>query len=548
MDALSAQSLPPAITVHQVLELSDFVAAGVEVVAGRDGLFREVSWVHAGEVPDIARFLRGGELLLTAGTGIGARPAAQRRYLKRLAEAKASALVLELGRAFRAAPPALCEEADRHGLPVAVLRREVPFAGVTRSVHAWIVGRRYELVERAEHIASELNALLLAGGGVAEILHTLHEVTDKPCLLEDPAHQLLAYAGPDEDLDPAIADWSAHSRVGHRLAGTGPVHVDRDGGCAWRDVAVRGETWARLHVLGGDTLEGVDELAIERAGSAIGLALLNKRHRARMAEDARADLFAEIARRAPQDSAAFLRQARSLGADYRNRELTVVAFEAPEDDAARLTRAALACARNLRLGALGAIRDDGRGGQLLIGVGPRRERTTPLRDIAGELLRHALDDHRVIVGVSRPATIATLPRAFADAAECQRYGRLTGRSGVFAYTDLGLHLLLCKLDDERELAAFVEAQLGRLLDHDTRSRGELLRTLRVLLESDGNKARTARLLHLERRSVYYRLQRIETLLDTSLDAYQARLSLGIAIRALDMLAERPASRHAALEV
>jgi PucR family transcriptional regulator, purine catabolism regulatory protein len=67
------------LTVRAVLAEPVVRRAEPEVLAGEDGLDNEVRWVHAGEVPNIASMLRGGELLLSTGMGIGAGAREQRR-------------------------------------------------------------------------------------------------------------------------------------------------------------------------------------------------------------------------------------------------------------------------------------------------------------------------------------------------------------------------------------------------------------------------------------------------------------------------------------
>ncbi|HEY9437854.1 MAG TPA: PucR family transcriptional regulator ligand-binding domain-containing protein, partial [Streptomyces sp.] len=66
------------ITVRRALDLPGLRGGLPEVMAGAEGLDRTVRWVHAGEVPYIASLLKGGELLLTTGLGLGTRPAEQR--------------------------------------------------------------------------------------------------------------------------------------------------------------------------------------------------------------------------------------------------------------------------------------------------------------------------------------------------------------------------------------------------------------------------------------------------------------------------------------
>ena len=73
------------ITVRRALELPGLRSGLPEILAGADRLGRTVRWVHAGEVPHIASLLKGGELLLTTGYGLGTRPAEQRAFVRTLA-------------------------------------------------------------------------------------------------------------------------------------------------------------------------------------------------------------------------------------------------------------------------------------------------------------------------------------------------------------------------------------------------------------------------------------------------------------------------------
>ena len=112
------------------------------------------------------------------------------------------------------------------------------------------------------------------------------------------------------------------------------------------------------------------------------------------------------------------------------------------------------------------------------------------------------------VGVSSVTTAHELPRAFYEADECLRYARLASAPGVHRFSELGLHLLLLSLADRHELASFIENELGDLLKLDARGRQWLLPTLRAILECEGNKVMAARQLNIERRSLYYRLEKL----------------------------------------
>jgi purine catabolism regulator len=96
---------------------------------------------------------------------------------------------------------------------------------------------------------------------------------------------------------------------------------------------------------------------------------------------------------------------------------------------------------------------------------------------------------------------------------------------------LDIDLLLWRLRDHPDLAAFVDRAIGPLLEHDRRSRPPLLPTLETYLAHAGRKAETARELHLNRQTLYNRLARIGELLGTDLDDPQTVLALSLALRA-----------------
>ena len=63
------------ITVRAFLALPQLKRGLPEVLAGEGRLDQPIRWAHAGEAPNIASLLRGGELLLVIGAGIGTRSA-----------------------------------------------------------------------------------------------------------------------------------------------------------------------------------------------------------------------------------------------------------------------------------------------------------------------------------------------------------------------------------------------------------------------------------------------------------------------------------------
>ncbi len=147
-------------TLSELLTLPAF--AGAEVLSGHARLAQPVTWVHVSEVLDAARFLTGGELLISTGSLLAqATPQAQADYLRSLAEGGAQGLLLELVQGFRAVPAELLGTARLYGFPLVVFRQEVSFATLTRAAHARILQARGEV--REPSLAPLLDALAETG-------------------------------------------------------------------------------------------------------------------------------------------------------------------------------------------------------------------------------------------------------------------------------------------------------------------------------------------------------------------------------------------------
>ena len=63
------------LRLREVLELPVFRRSLAEVIAGGEGLDRELRWAHVIEMADPSDLLKGGELVLTTGIGAGPRSA-----------------------------------------------------------------------------------------------------------------------------------------------------------------------------------------------------------------------------------------------------------------------------------------------------------------------------------------------------------------------------------------------------------------------------------------------------------------------------------------
>ncbi|WP_432251880.1 PucR family transcriptional regulator [Streptomyces sp. HNM1019] len=541
------------ITVARALGLPALRRGLPEVVSGQELLDRPVRWVHAGEAPNIAALLKGGELLLTTGLGVGPRPAEQRAFVRRLAERGIAALVVELGARFRALPGPVVDTARSCGLPLVQLHREVPFVTVTEEIHTEIVNEHYALLRQADVVHRQATEVLLRGGGVPEILRHFAVFAANPVFLEAPDGQLLYAAGPGGTPPAGAADplqvWEGlrAPRTAERPEPpAGSVLADVPGGGPGP-----GGVRARLTVLPvAGPLGPVHRIAAERTADLLAVVLLRARQEEELAARGRGDFLTDLAedRIEAADAPA---QARVLG--FRpgpGAPLLPVVMRLVEDPRPLAgggggeSWAALAHAVQEELAGVGV--------PVLLGVRLPEGRVPVLAGLRGATERGAVAERiaaALRAGVERawpdragarpPVVVAGLAVGWdAAGAELRHAAEAANAAcgsppdrGWYDVRSLDVDLLLWRLREHGDLAAFVDRVIGPLLTHDRTARPPLVPTLETYLRHAGRKAETARALHLNRQTLYDRLARIASLLGSDLEDPQTVLALGVALQA-----------------
>jgi purine catabolism regulator len=534
-------------TVGDLLAIEDL---SLRLVAGQAGVDRPIRWAHVSELDDPTRWLRGGEILLTTGLGLGKAASAQARFVEQLARAKLAGLGLGLGFAFDQTPAAVAGAADAAGFPVFEVPFEIPFIAITEALFSRLVNEQYVLLQRAGTVQQTLSRLLVDAAGLDALLGAYARMTGTAALLFD-LHGEVAASSPEAArlLDARVA-WEEVQALRPEEGDFAASLSGRNGSRSLLPILVGGAPKAFLVIARSGRAEPFHQVVSHHLATAIALEL------------AKSQAVARTERRLVGDFLDALLEGE-LSSDETARRLRFLGLGAAQSIAALVGRPE-------PTGANGSAERDQPGG------GPPEDRVEGLHRLVEDRLSRrpapyvsSIHDGAVVAlfeaadpadaraaveavaetasargvaarfGLGMPEADPRAPRrAYQEARFALDAAHAHGDSRVACIDDLGSHRLLLALQHEAALDAFSRGLLAPLRAYDRRQHGELVASLRTFLEHNGNWESAARALGVHRHTLRYRIRRVVELTGRDLDAAADRVEFWLALQAEQILAAR----------
>lgn len=476
------------LTVRDLAELEEL---RLVVAAGEAGLDREIRWLHVSELPDPTPFLEGGELLLTTGLSVGGRPAAQRDYVRRLADHGLAGLGFGVGLGHDSVPEPIAKEADALGFPVLCVPYDVPFMALSKAAFTRLASEELERQTRALEVNQRLADAVVDGEGAQALLGIVCRHLGCSLALVDGAGRLVA-----------------ERHAGRRLGFEGAL-----------ELAVRaGDEPATLRAARERPFDDYERLVLHHGQTALAFELA--RGRAVSAAELRlaGDLLEDLEEERVDDRDA-ARRLTAFGLDPTASYAALLAVAGAPAVGERLRRAVAEELDRRSLRYLSTVRPDR--AAFLVEAGGEEEALAIAEGVAA-----AVPQARI--GVGRPATGRALGRSLLEA----RAALDAAPGAVGSYRNLGSVELLLSLPD-----AALEAFVHRVLGPAARSE-PLLESLSALLESGYRWSEAADSLRVHRHTLRYRMERLREQTGRHPDDPEQRMELWLALKAGQALAAR----------
>jgi PucR family transcriptional regulator, purine catabolism regulatory protein len=536
------------LTVREML--GQDAMRGTRIIAGADGLDRVVRRLNVMTVPNIVRWTKQDEFLLTTGYPLPRRPGEFGQLIEQLVARGLAGLGVKLDEYLAEVPADAVELADRAAFPILVIPPTSPLDDVLSQTFETIVNRQAAALARRQQIHDALLRVALTGGGLARLSGELAGILPgADVVICDPVGFPLAAttpsgAPPAEFRAHHLSDDSGRVNAAWLVAG---VHKDVGTATPWAAAVIRaGEMrhgWV-LAVGGAQGLPGMAGVAVEQAALVAALEITRDLAVLAVEQQFASNALHDLVTGTAADLDQALERAVRFGWDLQRPPTVLIARDCGAehgDEAVRPHEGRPQEAAALRAVELWtrAVRDRDRDAAVagfateLVAVVGIADAATLARRIHADLT--ASTGRAYSVGVSQVgAGPLDIPRLYEEARVALQVGqRLAGRGAVTNFAGLGLYRLISNVS-QAELRAFVHDTLGPVLDLPEPARSDLLKSLAVLSSTRFNVAESARILHYHYNTMRYRVTKLERMLGDFADDAAATLRIGVALEILRM--------------
>lgn len=505
------------------------------VVAGARGLGNEIAWVHMVDHPDIANWVTPGQLLLSTGYNWPKDDDSAAALVQALADKGLAGVVLAVPEFLAHFSPATIAVADLRGLPLLELPWDVPFSSITQEAHARIIREQSAIIERTEAIHLALTHAAINANSLDDLAHALAKLLKRDVNFVDQDGLLLGSVDPsaahretERKFMQALGLTAAFRRIQDSVS---PVAIEGDAALGvprrlGSPVRIGGELVAIVWVDEGNAPLGeLDVRATEHASIIAALHLSHMRALHTQEERLGYTFVASLLEGRFEEGPSSLQRARINGwdpaADYR---VCLILLDEPlplpREGMIRLERYVERLRRHLR------------------SVGEPALLFVSLNQITF-LLRAHQDPDAVWKLLSSRGSAMAVSRVHAGAA-----GMAQGGADVNSLSELlkpgRIHHFeevvfpRALMGDASARSLFIAKKLGPLRGS---KREPLLATLAVLCEEGFQLAASARRLGIHISTLRYRVERIESALDLSLEVQANRFEIQVAMMLMQLTEE-----------
>ncbi|MCK8059451.1 MULTISPECIES: PucR family transcriptional regulator [unclassified Fusibacter] len=530
------------IGLNDLMEM-DFFKGG-KLIAGKKGINELVVNVNIMVDLDIMNWVKPGELLLTTAYVFKNEPLNRvKQMIIEFKEKGLAGLCVKIYPYIQELDPSLVALADELGFPVIDLDYEVPFNDIMTPIYKLLLNRQALILDKVEAVHNETMAILLKGGTAVDIVDMLTGNLEHPTFYVD--YQFDEVISPYKVDERFLKITNTYARTRQMVIGrkrTDTITVDEQSvERTFIPVLVKDEVHGHLVVYGHKRPIGnVDILSLESAASLLAIESLKKLSIKEVENKYKAEFFDDLIANDSIRREKAIERAGNYGFRPES-HYSIVSIKLIGDEdqgglikSQRMTKVIYLL--ELMLMKVSQTYLVSTKEQTINLLFMWKDKVSYKKNI-GTILNHVeetLSDKSLvpdfIVGVGRIyEDIINTHQSLTDALKAIELSGIN-QTKTIIFDELGIYKLLSHDVLRDELTEFYQASIEPLVAYDKKRDTDLVKTLEIYFEMNGNLKKMSESLFTHYNTILYRITRIKEITNKDLDDEQDRYGLQTALK------------------
>ena len=528
------------LTLREIMGMKIMAHASV-LTAEETALSRVVRSATVIDAPDAIRWVKNHEFVVTSTYPIRNLTTGLINVVEQLAQREVAAFGVKLTRFMKAIPAPALDRAQQLGLPIISLPAELAWSDLITSILASVLDEHTRDLACSNTVHRSFARLLRADSGLDTVVDLLHEFLNRPVFLQGYDGEEENLRCPPEMLLPvgAVAEIFRNRRLVKKsvdgFPGLQMVRSDLHQFCfaPLGEHSNSGNFIAALET--GRPFSALDLECLIQARDAINLSLKQKRTAESLRQEQQNSLVRSlISRHLPSKTLkGIITRQSKIDQPLAPRYFACVLRYADAGQSAKVSLHARLSALLRKQPAILSLITPEDWALLLL---PADEATCQpdtfaetLKGLLGPLEQHP-DGGRWSAAISNLSDIENIADAYEQTEQALTYGLQSRGFGNIARLDeIGVYKLFSHPAIQEDVREYVRNWLQPLIDHDAANGKQLVTTLSVFLEANGNYREAARLMRLHHNTIRYRIEQIQRLSGRQDMGPQTRLRFQIAM-------------------
>lgn len=526
-----------------------------QVIAGVNNLENIITRVNIMADLEILNWIEEGEFLLTTAVHFGNISVEEQvDLLTGMKEKGVEAIAIKIQPYLKALDKDILALADEIGLPIIQLDYNISFADVMEPILKEIFDKQSKVIRRVEAIHNDMMELLLKGGTILDVTKDLSDKVGNNIIVKDyyfdeiicPMENYEICQRREAEIDTYFKKHGISTK-NTRTTKYKIVIENQERDVYAIPIIARNTVYGNIFLANCNSEIRIADLhVLESASSIIALELLKKISIQEIENKYKVEFFDDLI------SNDKIRKSKAIersnyykfdkDADYSTFTIAVTGEGQSENvetinrDISKVMYLVDSYCTSKDLVYLVANRKS----QINV-VFMLKDKKKPIEEIRllsqqiEELIVQKMVNLKFIIGIGRVyAGIDNMYKSLKDSQKAVMAAENYVSTRIIEFDALGIYKIFCHADLKDELVDFYVKTLESLVLYDKKKDTELVKTLRVYYEANGNLKKMSEKLFTHYNTVLYRVNRIQEITNTNLEDEQQRYSLQTAIKIMEM--------------